>query len=243
MPGDQRRHVGHDAVGQVVGAADDHRLLDLRLRIGRRRRRGWTPPPPRPAAAGNSGARSPCRWRRTARGSAGRAAGRRWSSPVSSATSRAMLRSTSTLPPGKSSGRTSRRRNRPCPDWQCRGPMRMAISAPSLVTGMACAKAMLGTRPRPRLAPVEERREADRVAGAFEPAVAIGEPRQQRDRAVEQRRVGRLLGEPVGVDRRPVGRLERMRRRIERNVDAVDRHDDAAGNVEIHDCVFRRCRA
>ena len=37
--------------------------------------------------------------------------------------------------------RTSRRRNRPCPDWRCCAPMRMAISAPSLVTGMACAKA------------------------------------------------------------------------------------------------------
>ena len=39
---------------------------------------------------------------------------------------------------------------------------------------------VLGTRPRPCLAPVQERREADRMAGAFERSVAIGEPRQQR---------------------------------------------------------------
>ncbi len=65
------------------------------------------------------------------------------------------------------------------------------------------------------------------MAAAEETAVGIAELGKKRDLAVEQRRLRLDLAPPVLGNGGAVAELEWMRRRVEPDVDLVDRQDDA----------------
>ena len=80
--------------------------------------------------------------------------------------------------------------------------------------------------------PVKEACVVDLIAGAMERAAGIGETGQQRHPPIEQRRLSSNFGAPVGLDRRRMLELERMRRRVEANFNSVDRNDRIARDIE-----------